>query len=83
MENVAKGPHIDMYVIDPKDKAVTNGKITLRVTTPEARKLTVPLKFEERHYTAPLGVATKGNYDVVVLSTVGTQKLNARFSFKI
>ena len=83
LENAQTAPHIDMYVIDPKDKAVTTAKIQLRVTAPDGKKLVIPLKYEENHYTAQLGSKAKGDYNVVVLSTVGKQKLNSRFSFKI
>ena len=83
LENAQTAPHVDMYVIDPKDKPVTNAKIQLRVTAPDGRKLVVPLKYEENHYTAQLGSKAKGDYSVVVLSTVGKQRLNTRFSFKI
>ena len=83
LENAQTAPHIDMYVIDPKDKPVTTAKIQLRVSAPDGKRLVVPLKFEENHYTAQLGSKAKGDYNVVVLSTVGMKKLNSRFSFKI
>ncbi len=83
VEDSAAKPHLDVYLIDPNDKNVGDAKIVLRVTTPESKHLVIPLVYEEAHYTAALGSNVKGDYSVVVLSTVHKKRVNARFTFKL
>jgi uncharacterized protein (UPF0333 family) len=81
VEPEAKATHLDFYIVDPKDKTVTNASAKLQIATPNGQKIVLPLKYEDGHYTTMLTNIAKGEYKVVALTTIGDKKLNSRFSF--
>lgn len=82
VEPEAKVTHLDFYIVDPKEKTVTNASAKLQIATPNGQKIVLPLRYEDGHYTAMLTSTAKGEYKIVALTTIGDKKLNSRFSFK-
>jgi hypothetical protein len=85
-----KQTHMDFYVLGPSGKPLPDANVRFQVITPDGRKLMLPLSYEPEHghYGALLpsdsqGSYPKGQYKVVALTTVGGQKLNARYTFKL
>ena len=83
VEPEAKSTHLDLFISDPKNKPVTTAVAKLQILAPNGQKATLPLKYGDGHYTAVLNAPIKGEYRVVVLTSVGGKKLNSRFSFKL
>ncbi|UFP93186.1 hypothetical protein [Gloeobacter morelensis] len=83
VEPESGGAHLDLFINDPKSKAVSDAAVQLQVSAPGGQKLSLPMKYGEGHYEAVLPAAAKGVYRVVALATVGGKKLNSRFSFKL
>jgi len=81
VEPEANATHLDFYIADPKEKTVANASAKLQITTPNGQKVVLPLKYADGHYTAVLTNPAKGEYKVVALTTIGSKKLNSRFSF--
>jgi hypothetical protein len=80
-EPETKVTHLDLYINDSKEKSVSNANVKLQISTPNGQKVSLPLKYEGGHYTAPLNSVAKGEYKVVALTSIGAKKLNSRFSF--
>jgi len=82
----AQGPniHIHFYLMDMKDRIVTNAQIKLQVTTPDGIKIAQALRYnaKEQGYVGDLVTVAKGEYKVVVLTTIAGEKINARYTFK-
>lgn len=77
--------HLDVFLQKGDNhEAVPNAKITAQVQLPDGSQKTLDFKYDsaEKHYTAKLPGAAAGEYKVAILSDIGGEKVNGRFSFK-
>lgn len=77
--------HLDVYLQKGANhEAVPNAKITAQIQLPDGSQKTLEFKYDpaEKHYTAKLPGTAAGEYKVAVLSDIGGEKVNGRFSFK-
>lgn len=84
-EKEADVTHLDVYLQKGDNhEAVPNANITAQVQLPDGSQKTLDFKYDpaEKHYTAKLPGAAAGEYKVAVLSDIGGEKVNGRFSFK-
>lgn len=83
-EKEAAGTHMDFYLQKGDNhEAIPNAKITADVQLPDGKQKTIPLSYDAsgKHYTAPVGEKTAGQYQVKITADVGGEKVNGRFSF--
>jgi len=83
VEPEANGTHLDFYISDPGDRPVSTATVKLQITAPDGRRIALPLRYAQGHYTAMLPSGAKGEYRVVALTDIGGRKLNSRFTFKL
>lgn len=84
-EKDANVAHLDFYLLKgEKHETVPNAKVTAQVQLPDGSQKSLAMIFDpaEKHYTAKLPNAPTGAYKVVILSDIGGNKVNGRFSFK-
>jgi hypothetical protein len=83
-EKEATGTHLDFYLQNGNTHAaVPDAKVTAQVQLPDGTQKSLDLKYDakDKHYTGLLAGKTKGDYKVAILSEVGSEKVNGRFSF--
>jgi pyruvate/2-oxoglutarate dehydrogenase complex dihydrolipoamide acyltransferase (E2) component len=83
-ETEATGTHLDFYLKKgDAHAAVPDAKVTAQVQLPDGTQKSLDLKYDakDKHYTGLLAGKTKGDYKVAILSEVGSEKVNGRFSF--
>ena len=77
--------HLDLFMQKGDNhEAVPNAKVTAQVQLPDGSQQSVPMSYdaEGKHYTAKLPTAAVGEYKVAVQSEIGSEKVNARYTFK-
>lgn len=83
-EPESDGTHMDFYLQKGNNhEAVSNAKVTAQVQLPDGTQKTLPLTYdaEGKHYTALLPGKVSGEYNVAILSDIGGEKVNGRFTF--
>jgi hypothetical protein len=83
-EKEATGTHLDFYLKKGDARAaVSDAKVTAQVQLPDGTQKSLDLKYdaEGKHYAGLLVGKVKGDYKVAILSEVGGEKVNGRFSF--
>jgi hypothetical protein len=83
-EKEATGTHLDFYLQKgDAHAAVPDAKVTAQVQLPDGTQKSLDLKYDakDKHYTGLLAGKAKGDYKVAILSEVGSEKVNGRFSF--
>jgi hypothetical protein len=83
-EKEATGTHLDFYLQKGNTHAaVPDAKVTAQVQLPDGTQKSLDLKYDakDKHYTGLLAGKAKGDYKVAILSEVGSEKVNGRFSF--
>jgi hypothetical protein len=83
-ETEATGTHLDFYLQKGNTHAaVPDAKVTAQVQLPDGTQKSLDLKYDakDKHYTGLLAGKAKGDYKVAILSEVGSEKVNGRFSF--
>lgn len=84
-EKQADATHLDLYVQKGDNhEAIPNAKVTAQVQLPDGSQKTVDMTYDaaEKHYTAKLPTTAAGEYKVAVQSEIGSDKVNARYTFK-
>lgn len=78
--------HLDLFVQKGDNhEAISNAKVTAQVQLPDGSQQSVPMAYdaEGKHYTGKLPSAAAGEYKVAVQSEIGSEKVNARYTFKL
>ena len=78
------GTHLDFYLKKGETHTVVpDAKVTAQVQLPDGTQKSLDLKYDakDKHYTGLLAGKAKGEYKVTILSEVGGEKVNGRFSF--
>lgn len=76
--------HIDFFLQKGDNhESIPNAKVTAQVQLPDGSQKSLDMKYDAggKHYTALLPSATAGEYKVAILSDIGGEKVNGRFSF--
>ncbi|MFB2937430.1 hypothetical protein ACE1B6_19455 [Aerosakkonemataceae cyanobacterium BLCC-F154] len=79
------GTHLDLYLLTgDSHEPVSDAKVKAQVQLPsgEQKTLNFSYKAKDKHYGVLLPEKAVGEYKVVILSEVGGEKVNSRFSFK-
>jgi hypothetical protein len=77
--------HLDLFLQQHETHAtIPNAKVTAQVQIPDGSQKSVDMTYspEGKHYTAKIESAAPGEYKVAVQSTIGTDKVNARYTFR-
>ena len=76
------GTHLDFYLLQSDThESVATAKVTADVQSPDGKQKTIPLTYDTsgKHYTAPMGEKAKGQYQLKVTATIGSEKIDGRF----
>ncbi|MBC7971863.1 MAG: hypothetical protein H7Z11_17355 [Verrucomicrobia bacterium] len=83
-EKEADATHIDFFLQKGDNhEAIPNAKVTAQVQLPDSTQQALTMKYDagEKHYTAIMPGTVAGAYKVAILSDIGGEKVNGRFSF--
>jgi hypothetical protein len=83
-EKEGDNTHLDFYILEgEKHQAVANAKVTADVQLPDSKQKTIPMNYDAagKHYAAALGEKAIGKYQVKIFATIGSEKVDGRFSF--
>ena len=83
-EKEATRTHLDFYLKKGNAHAIVpDAKVTAQVQLPDGTQKSLDLKYDakDKHYTGILAAKAKGDYKVAILSEIGGEKVNGRFSF--
>lgn len=84
-EKQANATHLDLYVQrGDNHEAIPNAKVTAQVQLPDGSQKSVDMTYDAagKHYTAEVPSVASGEYKVAVQSEIGSEKVNARYTFK-
>ena len=76
------GTHLDFYLMKSDNhESVATAKVTADVQSPDGKQKTIPLTYDAsgKHYAAPMGEKAKGQYQLKVTATIGSEKIDGRF----
>jgi hypothetical protein len=76
------GTHLDLYLQKgDTHEAIATAKVTADVQSPDGKQKTITLTYDVsgKHYAAPLGDKAKGQYQLKVTATIGSEKVDGRF----
>jgi hypothetical protein len=76
--------HLDFFLQQGDDHApIPDAKVVAQVQLPDGTQKTVDFTYADagKHYTARLEGSPAGEYKVAVLSEIGGEKVNGRFTF--
>lgn len=80
----ANGTHLDFFLQKgDTHEAIPDAKVKAQVQLPDGTQQTLDLKYDAagKHYTAMLPVTASGEYKIAILSDIGGEKVNGRFTF--
>ncbi len=84
-EKEAGKTHLDLF-LQKQDthESVPTAKVTAQVQLPDGAEKTLDMIYSSdgRHYTAKLETDAAGEYKVIIQSVIGSEKVNARYTFK-
>lgn len=82
--NEATGVHLDFFLQKgDTHEPITDAKVMAQIQAPDGTQESVELSYdaEGAHYTAMLPATAAGDYNVAILSDIGGEKVNGRFTF--
>jgi hypothetical protein len=83
-EKEGDSTHLDFYILQgDKHETVPNAKVTADIQSPDGKQKTIPFSYDAsgKHYAAALGEKATGKYQVKIAATIGSEKVDGRFSF--
>jgi hypothetical protein len=83
-EKESDNTHLDFYLLEgEKHQVVATAKVTADVQLPDGKQKTIPMNYDAagKHYAAQLSEKTTGKYQVKIFATIGSEKVDGRFSF--
>jgi hypothetical protein len=78
--------HLDLFLQKGDNhEPVPNAKVTAQVQFPDGSQKSVAMKYDagQKHYAAMLPGTPAGEYKVAVQTEIGTERVNARYAFKL
>lgn len=84
-EKEGEETHLDLFLQKGDNhEPIPNAKVTAQVQLPDGSQKSVNMTYDTagKHYTAKLPSAASGEYKVAVQSEIGSEKVNARYTFK-
>jgi hypothetical protein len=82
--NEPTGVHLDFFLQKgDTHEAIADAKVMAQIQSPDGTQESVELTYdtEGAHYTAMLPITAAGDYNVAILSDIGGEKVNGRFTF--
>lgn len=82
--NEPTGVHLDFFLQKgDTHEAIADAKVMAQVQSPDGTQESIELSYDADggHYTAMLPATATGEYNVAILSDIGGEKVNGRFSF--
>ncbi|KAI9130099.1 hypothetical protein [Acaryochloris sp. CCMEE 5410] len=79
------GTQLNLYLLhEAEERVITDAQVTANVQQPDGEQQTVKLVYEpaEEGYTGLLTAQATGQYDLVVQTDIGGEKINSRFSIE-
>jgi hypothetical protein len=76
------GTHLDFYLLKgDTHESVATAKVTADIQSPDGKQKTIPLVYDAsgKHYAAPMGETAKGQYQLKITATIGSEKVDGRF----
>jgi hypothetical protein len=83
-EPAGSSTHLDFYLFEgDKHQIVPNAKVTADLQSPDGKQKTLTFNYDakDKHYTGLVNEKAKGQYQLKVLATVGSEKIDGRFNF--
>jgi hypothetical protein len=83
-EKAANSTHLDFYLLSgDKHQIVPNAKVSAELQSPDGKQKTLPFSYDAsgKHYAAVVSDKATGQYQVKVIATVGSEKIDGRFNF--
>lgn len=80
----ASSTHLDFFLQKgDSHEAIPDAKVTAQVELPDGTQQSLDMAYDAsgKHYTATLLASAPGEYKVAILSDIGSEKVNGRFSF--
>lgn len=82
--NEPTGVHLDFFLQkSDTHEAIADAKVMAQVQSPDGTQESIELSYDADggHYTAMVPATATGEYNVAILSDIGGEKVNGRFSF--
>lgn len=79
------GTQLNLYLLhEAEERVISDAQVTANVQQPDGEQQTVKLVYEpaEEGYTGLLTAKATGQYDLVVQTDIGGEKINSRFSIE-
>lgn len=83
-EPEANGIHLDFFLQKgDTHEPIADAKVMAQVQSPDGTQESLEMTYDSdgKHYTAMLPATASGNYSVAILSDIGGEKVNGRFTF--
>ena len=80
-----EGTQLNLYLLhEAEDRVISDAQVTANVQQPDGEQQTVKLVYEpaEEGYTGLLTAQATGQYDLVVQTDIGGERINSRFSIE-
>lgn len=80
----ANGTHLDFFLQKGDNhEAIPGAKVIAQVQLPDGTQQSLDMEYDAagKHYTVLLPATAAGEYKVAVLSSIGSEKVNGRFTF--
>ncbi|MBE9156443.1 hypothetical protein IQ265_06315 [Nodosilinea sp. LEGE 06152] len=82
--NESDGVHLDFFLQKgDTHEAIADAKVMAQIQAPDGTQESIELSYDAdaAHYTAMVPVTAAGDYNVAILSDIGGEKVNGRFTF--
>jgi hypothetical protein len=82
--NEPTGVHLDFFLQKgDTHEAIADAKVMAQIQSPDGTQESIELTYDAdgAHYTAMVPVTAAGDYNVAILSDIGGEKVNGRFTF--
>ena len=79
------GTQLNLYLLhEAEERVITDAQVTANVQQPDGEQQTVKMVYEpaEEVYTGLLAAKATGQYDLVMQTEIGGEKINSRFSIE-
>jgi hypothetical protein len=84
-EKEGANTHLDLFLQKgDTHEPVLGAKVTAQVQLPDGTQTALDMIYDApaKHYAAKVAGVAAGEYKVTIQSTIGTEKVNARYTFK-
>jgi len=82
--NEPTGVHLDFFLQKgDTHEPIADAKVMAQIQSPDGTQESIELSYDDdgAHYTAMVPVTAAGDYNVAILSDIGGEKVNGRFTF--